>query len=87
MSVQEISDEFLTIVEEVYQPQHLSPSERTQKLRECMEDVMERKGLPINMKLMEKAKPGNCARYYSISPNSDLGSLMHTQSCYSKSSH
>jgi hypothetical protein len=62
MSVEETSKEFFTIVEEVYQPQDLSPSERTQKLRECMEDVMERKGLPISMKLMEKAKPGDCAR-------------------------
>jgi hypothetical protein len=62
MSVQEISDEFSTIVEEVYQPKDLSPAERTQKLRECMEDVMERKGLPLNMKLMEKAQPGYCAR-------------------------
>jgi hypothetical protein len=62
MSVQEISDEFFTIVEEVYQPQNLSPSERTQKLRECMEDLMKRKGLPINMKFAEKPNPGDCAR-------------------------
>jgi hypothetical protein len=62
MSVEETSKEFFTILEEVYQPQDLSPSERTHKLRECMEDVMERKGLPINIKLMEKAKPGDCAR-------------------------
>jgi hypothetical protein len=62
MSVEETSDEFFTIVEEVYQPQDLSPSERTQRLRKCMEDVMERKGLPIDMQLVEKAKPGDCAR-------------------------
>jgi hypothetical protein len=62
MSVEETSKEFFTILEDVYQPQDLSPSERTHKLRGCMEDVMERKGLPINMKLMEKAKPGDCAR-------------------------
>jgi hypothetical protein len=62
MSVQEISDEFFAIVNEVYQPQDLSPSKRTQKLRKCMEDVMERKGLPIDMKFAEKPKPGDCAR-------------------------
>jgi hypothetical protein len=62
MSVQEVSDEFFTVVKEVYQPQHLSPSERTQKLRECMEHVMERKGFPIDMKFAEKSKPGYCAR-------------------------
>ena len=62
MSVEELSDEFFTIVEEVYKPKHLSPSKRTQKLRKCMEDVMERKGLPIDMKYTENANPGHCAR-------------------------
>jgi len=62
MSVEELSDEFFTIVEEVYKPQRLSPSKRTQKLRKCMEDVMEKKGLPINMKFTENAKSGHCAR-------------------------
>jgi hypothetical protein len=62
MSVEEASEEFSTIVEEVYIPQDLSPSERIQKLRECVEDIMERKGLPIDMKFMEKTEPGHCAR-------------------------
>jgi len=62
MSVEEISDEFVTIVDEVYMQNGLSPSERTQKLRKCMEDVMKRKGLPIDMKFMEKATPGDCSR-------------------------
>jgi hypothetical protein len=63
MSVEEISDEFFTILEEVYTPPDLSPSERTQKLRECMEDVMTRKEFPIDLKLAEKGNPGHCARY------------------------
>jgi hypothetical protein len=63
MSVEEVSDEFFTIVEEVYKPHHFSASERTQKLKECMENLMERKGLPINLKLMETSNPGHCARY------------------------
>jgi hypothetical protein len=46
MSVEEVSDEFFTIVEEVYKPHHFSAPERTQKLKECMENLMERKGLP-----------------------------------------
>jgi hypothetical protein len=62
MSVDEASNEFSTIVEEVYQPQALSPSERIHKLRECMEDILERRGLPIDMKFTEKAEPGHCAR-------------------------
>jgi hypothetical protein len=62
MSVEEASEEFSTIVEEVYMPQDLSPSERIQKLRGCMEDIMERKGLPIDMKFLEKTEPGHCVR-------------------------
>jgi len=62
MSVDEASDEFSTIVGEVYMPHRLSPSQRIQKLRKCMEDIMKRKGLPIDMKLMETAESGHCAR-------------------------
>jgi hypothetical protein len=62
MSVEELSDEFFTIVEEVYKPKHLSSSKRTEKLRKCMEGVLERKGLPIDMKFTENAKPDHCAR-------------------------
>jgi hypothetical protein len=62
MSVEEVSDEFFTIVEEVYKPPHFSAPERTQKLKECIENLMERKGLPINLKLLEKSNPGHCAR-------------------------
>lgn len=62
MSVDEASDEFSTIVEQVYQPQDLSPSERIQKLRDCMEGVMGRKGIPIDTKLADEAEPGHCAR-------------------------
>jgi len=62
MSVEEASDEFFTIVEQVYKPDHLTPSERTQKLRECMEAVMARKGLPIDLKLMEGNQTDRCQR-------------------------
>jgi hypothetical protein len=62
MSVEEASDEFFTIVEQVYKPDNLTPSERTQKLRECMEGVMARKGLPVNLKLMEGHATDCCQR-------------------------
>ena len=62
MSVEVASDEFFTIVEEVYKPDHLTPSERTQKLRECMEAVMTRKELPIDLKLMEGNQIERCQR-------------------------
>jgi hypothetical protein len=62
MSVDEASDEFFTIVEQVYKPDHLTPSERTQKLREYMESVMARKGLPVDLKLMESNQTDRCQR-------------------------
>jgi hypothetical protein len=61
MSVEEVHDEFSTIVKSVYRPPGLSPSERTRKLKECMEGFMERNGFSIDLKLMEKAEPGHCA--------------------------
>jgi hypothetical protein len=62
MSVEEASDEFFTIVEEVYKPDHLTPSERTQKLRKCIEAVMAKKELPVDLKLMEGNQTERCQR-------------------------
>jgi hypothetical protein len=62
MSVEEASDEFFTIVQEVYKPDDLTPSARTQKLRECMEAVMAKKGLSVDLKLVEGHETGRCQR-------------------------
>jgi len=61
MSVQEISEEFLTIVEKVYQPQQSFSIGKNTETGECMEGVMQRKGLPIDMKFAEKSNPGDCS--------------------------
>ena len=60
MSVEEASDEFFTIVERVYEPDQLTPSERTQKLRECMEAIMAKKELPVDLKLMKGNQTDRC---------------------------
>jgi len=62
MSVEEATDEFFTIIEEVYKPDDLSPSDRTRKLRECVEAAMQRKGFPLGMMLMEEAPAASCSR-------------------------
>jgi hypothetical protein len=62
MSVEEASDEFFTIVGQVYQPDHLTPSERTQKLRECIEAIMLRKELPVDLKLIQGNQTERCQR-------------------------
>lgn len=62
MSVEEATDEFFTIIDEVYNRDNLSTSDRTQKLRECVEAAMQRKGIPLDTMLMEEAPAGRCAR-------------------------
>jgi hypothetical protein len=61
MSVKEASKEFCTIMKQVYDPDGLAPSERTRRLRKSMEDVMERKGLPLDLPLTQKTQPGACS--------------------------
>ena len=60
MSVEEASEEFNTIVEEVYKDD-LTPLERTNRLCRCMEDVLKRRGLPLDMKLLDDAWEESCA--------------------------
>jgi hypothetical protein len=59
--VEEASQEFCTIIEQVYNPDGLAPLERTGRLRKCMEDIMERKGLRLDLPLIEKIRPGACS--------------------------
>ena len=61
MSVDEASEEFFTIVQEVYTPKNLAPAERTQKLKECMEGLLKKKGLPVDLKLRGETPAGQCA--------------------------
>jgi hypothetical protein len=61
MSVEEASEEFCTIIEQVYNPDGLAPSERTSRLRKCMEDIMKKKGFPLNLPLAQKTQPGACS--------------------------
>ena len=50
MSVNDTIKEFHKICCEVYMGD-LSPSTRTQRLRDCIEDLLRRRGLPIDLKL------------------------------------
>ncbi|KIM19665.1 hypothetical protein M408DRAFT_31025 [Serendipita vermifera MAFF 305830] len=72
MSVEEVSDEFCTITEEVYKQDGLIPSERTDKLRRCMEDLMMRRGFPIHMKLMDETQTDGCAGFVVVSLRSNI---------------
>jgi hypothetical protein len=61
MSVEEATQEFCTIVEQVYNPDGLAPSERTGRLRKCIEDIMERKGLALDLPLTQKTSSETCS--------------------------
>jgi hypothetical protein len=61
MSVDEASEEFFMIIQEVYTPKNLAPTERTQKLKECMEGLLKKKGLPVDLKLRGETPAGQCA--------------------------
>ena len=62
MSTEEASTEFLTIIKKVYEPDYLSPADRTQSLRECMEKILKKRGFPVDLELHEKTQVGRCAR-------------------------
>lgn len=61
MSIDEATEEFYTISERVYNDAAITPAERSARLRACMEGLMKRKGLPIDLKLTD-ATEGICAR-------------------------
>jgi hypothetical protein len=61
MSVEETSEEFFTIFEKVYKNNVLTASEKTDNLRVCLEDLLKRKGLPLNLELVEEKQKGACA--------------------------
>ena len=61
MTVEEASEEFCTIAEEVYNQTEITREERTQCLKRCMEDIMRRRNLPVDMKLLDRTQTGECA--------------------------
>ncbi|KIM23549.1 hypothetical protein M408DRAFT_332282 [Serendipita vermifera MAFF 305830] len=86
MSVEEASDEFGTIIEQVYEPDGLTPSERSNRLRHCMEEVMKKRGFSIHLKLLDETQREECAGFVVVS----LCSNIQTNVClrtYSTRSH
>lgn len=61
MTVEEASEEFWTIIQDVYQQKDIIPKERTQRLKRCIEDIMNRKGLPMDMKLFDETQREDCS--------------------------
>ncbi|KIM24801.1 hypothetical protein M408DRAFT_229318 [Serendipita vermifera MAFF 305830] len=58
MSVEEASDEFEDIIKQVFNPKDTSGPQRTEALRKCMEDILKKKGLPVDLRLTEDKQEG-----------------------------
>ncbi|KIM20244.1 hypothetical protein M408DRAFT_82349, partial [Serendipita vermifera MAFF 305830] len=95
MSVEEASEEFFTITEEVYKNDALDSPERSRRLRQCMEDLLQRRELPLDAKLLEEAPDDCCVGYdyvnydgiraLNLSPRFVLASLrnsLETKVCF-----
>lgn len=72
MSVEEASEEFFTITEEVYKADELDSSERSRRLRQCLEGMLQKRGLPLDMKLMEETRENSCAGFVVASLRNNL---------------
>lgn len=74
MSADEAFEEFNTIIEEAYsQDKHMNPRERTRILRQNMEGILRRKGLPLNTLLVDEPTIQGCVGYV-IPPSRYLSS-------------
>lgn len=59
MSIDEAIEAFSQIVDKVY-AKGLKPRQRTERLRKCMQDLLEKRGLPPDMKFEEENPNGGC---------------------------
>ncbi|KIM20040.1 hypothetical protein M408DRAFT_30716 [Serendipita vermifera MAFF 305830] len=72
MSVEEASDEFFTITEEVYKQNGLGSSERSKRLRQCVGDMLQRRGFSLDTKLMEETPRNGSAGFVVASLRNNL---------------
>ncbi|KIM19886.1 hypothetical protein M408DRAFT_172127 [Serendipita vermifera MAFF 305830] len=72
MSVEEASDEFFTITEEVYKHDGLEPLERSKKLRQCVGDMLQRWGFSLDTKLMAETPRNGSAGFVVASLRNNL---------------
>lgn len=61
MSIKEATEAFYWICEEVYCQDNLKAAEKSGKLRSCIEELLVRKGHPIDLKLCGDQNVNDCA--------------------------
>lgn len=74
MSVDEVMQEFSKIVGQVY-AKGLEPTERTQRMRTCIESLLIQKGFPVDLRLEEQTQARRCAGYV-VSAKRDTNSYV-----------
>jgi hypothetical protein len=67
MSVKDCIAEFANIVQNVYS-EGLEPEERTSRLRECMQSLLIKQGLPQDLKMEGDVQDGRCVGQVSLYP-------------------
>ncbi|KIM24749.1 hypothetical protein M408DRAFT_331585 [Serendipita vermifera MAFF 305830] len=79
MSVEEAAEEFEDIIEHVFNPKDISASERIEALRKCMENILKKRGLPVDLHLTEDKQEG-CASFVvaSLRTNAKSAACLRT---------
>ncbi|KIM21761.1 hypothetical protein M408DRAFT_300959 [Serendipita vermifera MAFF 305830] len=72
MTVEETSEEFCMLID-VFKKLDATPQEMTQLLKESMEDIMKRRGLLINTKLLDVAQTQGCQCFVVASLRANTG--------------
>ncbi|KIM26690.1 hypothetical protein M408DRAFT_72343, partial [Serendipita vermifera MAFF 305830] len=80
MSTEEATEEFCTIIGKVFAPVDITPEERLKHLRMCLEDIMKKKGLPLDMKLADEAQTDSCACFVVASLQNNVSSKIRLRS-------
>ncbi|PVG02910.1 hypothetical protein CPB86DRAFT_859145 [Serendipita vermifera] len=74
MTVDEAIEEFREISKEVYEVEDLTPSARSQKLRECLENLLKKKDIPLDATLVGDRGENDCAGFVVAKPKSSVTS-------------
>ncbi|KAG8771761.1 hypothetical protein FRC16_005848, partial [Serendipita sp. 398] len=75
MSVEEAITEFDKICEQVYEPKDLSASDRTARLKSQLEDLLTRKHIPIDTKMLGDNVAEGCGGFVLARPRVNVQGL------------
>ncbi|KIM21462.1 hypothetical protein M408DRAFT_333430 [Serendipita vermifera MAFF 305830] len=74
MSADEAAEEFCTIIDHVFVPVDITPKERIDRLKSCVENMMKMKDLPLDMKLLDDAQSDSCTCFVVASFRNNVSS-------------